>query len=110
MRAGWGRRRLGRMRAWRAWGAIPATIVVMVAPAVMAQSCGPEPVTARSENSRFEWTAKAKARANWRVRVRGTAGLGPDFANWARAANPEERCLSGPAGVVCILTGTPCKG
>lgn len=77
--------------------------------AASALTCGPEPVTARSENSRFEWTAKAKARANWRVKVRKLPGLGPDYANWARAANPQERCLSGPSGVICILTGAPCK-
>lgn len=76
----------------------------------IAETCGKEPVTARSENSRYEWVAKAKARSNWRVKVRKLPGLGPDYANWPRAANTEERCLSGPAGTVCILTGTPCKG
>lgn len=104
------------MKRGKTPGEAMATLVFVVgsvaaaAVPVQGQTCGSQAVTARSENSRFEWTAKAKARANWRVRVRGTAGLGPDYANWARASNAEERCLSGPAGVVCILTGTPCKG
>ncbi len=73
-----------------------------------ADTCGPAPVSARGENSRFMWAAKAKARGNWRARVRATPGLGADYANWARAAQAEERCLSGPAGTICILTGIPC--
>lgn len=74
-----------------------------------ADTCAQEPVTARGENSRFVWTAKTKARANWRREVRGTPGLGPDYGDWGRAQGTEERCLSGPAGTVCIFTGTPCK-
>jgi hypothetical protein len=74
-----------------------------------AETCASEAVTARGENSRFSWTAKAKARANWRRRVRGTPSLGPDYDNWSRARDADERCLSGPSGTLCILTGTPCK-
>jgi hypothetical protein len=75
-----------------------------------AAACGPEAVSARGENSRFAWTARTKARANWRRKVRATPGLGPDYANWARAQSTEERCLAGPVGTVCIFTGVPCKG
>lgn len=77
------------------------------APAVAA-TCAGSPVEARGEQSRFEWLAKTKARANWRRKVRLTPGLGAAYANWARAGNTEERCLSGPAGSLCIFTGVPC--
>ena len=77
------------------------------APAVGA-TCAGSPVEARGEQSRFEWLAKTKARANWRRKVRLTPGLGTAYANWAHADNTEERCLSGPAGTLCIFTGVPC--
>jgi len=75
---------------------------------VGAGTCAASPVVARGEESSFVWLAKTKARANWRRKVRSMPGLGPGYANWARAENTEERCLSGPAGAVCIFTGTPC--
>ncbi len=73
------------------------------------QVCGSEPVTARGEASRYIWLARTKARANWRRKVRSITALGPDYAVWGRAVNTEERCLEGPAGTVCIFTGTPCR-
>ncbi len=76
---------------------------------VQATTCGPSPVVARGEESRFIWMAKTKARANWRAKVRALPSLGPDYSNWSRAADTEERCLTGPAGTVCIFTGTPCR-
>jgi hypothetical protein len=73
-----------------------------------ADTCAAQPVTAKSEPSRFEWTARAKGRANWRNKVRALPTLGPAYANWNNAAETDERCLTGPAGSVCIFTGTPC--
>ena len=73
-----------------------------------AGTCAGSPIEARGETSRFEWLAKTKARANWRRKVRLTPGLGSAYANWARADNTEERCLTGPAGSLCIFTGLPC--
>lgn len=84
-------------------------IVTLAGATARAETCGPDPVTARGENSRFAWTAKTKARANWRRKVRAIPGLGPDYANWSRAAATEERCLAGPAGTICIFSGIPCK-
>ena len=81
---------------------------VMIAEPVHAATCAGTPVEARGEQSRFVWSAKTKARANWRAKVRRTPGLGTQYANWARAENAEERCLTGPAGTLCIFTGTPC--
>ncbi|MGO4684671.1 hypothetical protein [Hyphomicrobium sp. 2TAF46] len=75
---------------------------------VLADTCASSPVVARGEEARYVWLAKTKARANWRAKVRATPGLGPNFANWSRAQNTEERCLTGPAGSLCIFTGTPC--
>ena len=76
---------------------------------VVADTCASSPVVARGEEARYVWLAKTKARANWRAKVRATPGLGPNFANWARAQNTEERCLTGPANSLCIFTGTPCS-
>ncbi len=74
-----------------------------------ADTCAASTVTARGEESRFAWLAKTKARANWRAKVRATTGLGPDYANWARARDTEEHCLTGGSGTVCRFTGTPCR-
>jgi len=85
--------------------------VIAIAPfgtQAIAKTCASAAVIARGEQSRYEWLAKTKARANWRRRVRATAGLGPDYANWARAEATEERCMIGPSGTLCIFTGTPC--
>lgn len=72
-------------------------------------TCAETPVTARGEESRYEWLAKTKARANWRRKVRALSNLGPAYANWGTATDTDEKCLSGPAGSVCTFTGTPCK-
>lgn len=76
--------------------------------AAQALTCAETPIEARGEQSRYEWSAKGKARANWRSKVRRTPGLGAGYANWARAQNAEEHCMSGPAGTLCVFTGTPC--
>ncbi len=76
--------------------------------AAHATTCAGSPVEARGEPSRYEWLAKTKARANWRRKVRATPGLGATYANWTHAENTDEHCLTGPAGTVCIFTGTPC--
>lgn len=88
---------------------VVAAMFVLALPAAAAATCAAGPVVAKSEPSRFEWTARFKARANWRSKVRAYPNLGPAFANWAKAQDSEERCFSGPAGSVCQLTGTPCS-
>jgi hypothetical protein len=88
---------------------LAASVLPILAPIpVQAGSCAATAIVARGEESRFVWMAKVKARALWRRKVRAIPGLGPDYANWARAQNTEERCLTGGAGTVCIFTGTPC--
>jgi hypothetical protein len=74
-----------------------------------AATCAAEAVTARGEAARFMWLAKTKARANWRRKVRATAGLGTEWSVWSNAADTDERCFSGPDGTLCIFTGLPCK-
>lgn len=92
---------------------VPAVMlaIAVASGAVHAQSstCAQMVVTARGETSRLEWIARSKARGNWRAQVRRNPGLGDRFANWARAAQAEERCLSGPAGTVCTISGIPCR-
>ena len=88
--------------------AVAAFVATTQSTRAIAATCAGSPVEARGEASRFEWLAKTKARANWRRKVRLTPGLGAAYANWARADNTEERCLSGPAGTLCIFTGVPC--
>lgn len=83
-------------------------ISALASSSVYALTCAGEPIEARGEQSRYQWLAKTKARANWRARVRKTPGLGAPYANWARATNTDERCLIGPGGTLCIFTGTPC--
>ncbi len=74
-----------------------------------SDTCASSPVMARGEESHFAWLAKTKARANWRAKVRAITGLGPDYANWARAEDTEERFLTGPNGTVCAFSGIPCR-
>lgn len=88
---------------------IAATLSFALSPsAAFAASCAETAVEARGEQSRYEWSAKGKARANWRSKVRRTPGLGANYANWARAQNAEEHCMTGPAGTLCVFTGIPC--
>ncbi len=93
-------------------GVAMVMMAVQAAPAsaqASAVECAAAPVSARGEPARFEAVARAKARANWRARVRAMPGLGNSYSNWARAAQAVERCISGSAGTVCTLTGRPCR-
>lgn len=92
---------------------LPAVVLALAGLAISgeraaAKTCSDLMIEGRGEQSRYVWLAKTKARANWRYRVRGNPKLGVAYANWARAENTEERCLTGPLGTVCIFTGTPC--
>ena len=104
------RARTGATRARVAAALAVAGLLGLAGTEASAETCAPAGVTARGEPARYEWLAKTKARANWRRRVRETTTLGTDYANWALAKETTERCLSGPSGVVCIFTGTPCSG
>lgn len=90
--------------------ALPAAslLVVLTAPAY-AKTCSGQTVWARGEPSVLQWLAKAKTKANWRAKVRALPDLGDPFANWERAENATEHCVSGPSGTVCDFEGTPCR-
>ncbi len=97
----------------RARSTLPTAALALLALAVSAdwaaaKTCSDIMIEGRGEQSRYVWLAKTKARANWRYKVRGNPKLGSAYANWARADNTEERCLTGPLGTICIFTGTPC--
>ncbi len=92
----------------RRWIGLAVAFAALSATPAAAATCAGEAIEVRGEQSRYVWLAKSKAKANWRAKVRKTTGLGPPYANWARAANTDERCLTGPAGTVCIFKGTPC--
>ena len=61
-----------------------ALVTTVAAPVLKADAatCAGSAIEARGEQSRYEWLAKTKARANWRRKVRATPGLGPTYANW----------------------------
>jgi hypothetical protein len=83
-------------------------LAVTAAPAAAA-TCADRPVTARGEPSRFEVLAKAKARGNWRAKVRALPAFGAAYADWNKALAPEYRC-SGKAGQhVCSAVAHPCR-
>jgi hypothetical protein len=84
------------------------TSLASAAPA-LADTCGPEPVSARGEPARLQWLALIKARGNWRSAVRTRPNLGADYANYARATNSIERCITSPASVWCEVSATPCR-
>ena len=62
-----------------------------VGPAAAA-TCADLPVTARGDASRFEVLAKAKARGDWRAKVRALPALGAAYADWYKALAAEYRC------------------
>lgn len=84
-------------------------IVVLASSPLLAKNCSDQPVSVRGEASSLQWLAKAKAKANWRAKVRTLPGLGDPFAKWERAENATEHCISGPSGTVCDFTGNPCR-
>ena len=57
-----------------------------------AATCADQPVTARGDPSRLEVLAKAKARGNWRAKVRAMPALGAAYADWYKAQAADYRC------------------
>ena len=63
------------LRSASSVSAAPAMWLLAATPApAAAATCADQPVTARGDPSRFEVLAKAKARGNWRAKVRAHAG------------------------------------
>ena len=90
--------------------AISALILIgAVAGSARAASCADRPVSARGDPSRFELLAKAKARGNWRAKVRAMPTLGAAYANWSKALAAEYRCDRTGSLYLCTAVAHPCR-
>ena len=74
-----------------------------------AADCADEAVTARGEPARFEVLAKAKARGNWRAKVRTLPTLGAAYADWNKALAPDYRCSQQNGQHTCVAVAHPCR-
>jgi hypothetical protein len=83
-------------------------ILAMGSPATAA-TCADQPVTARGDPSRFEVLAKAKARGNWRAKVRALPALGAAFADWNKALAADYRCSQTQGNYICSAVAHPCR-
>ena len=83
--------------------------LLALAPPARAATCADRPVITRGEPSRFELFAKAKARGNWRAKVRAMPTLGAAYANWSRALAAEYRCDRKDSLYVCTAVAHPCR-
>jgi hypothetical protein len=99
-----------RMRAIHP--ALPLTFALALlavgAPAAAA-TCAAQPVSARGDPSRFEVLAKAKARGNWRAKVRAMPALGAAYADFNKAQGADYRCSEADGRYVCVAAGQPCR-
>ena len=75
-----------------------------------AATCADKPVTARGDPSRFEVLAKAKARGNWRAKVRAMPALGAAYADFNKALAADYRCDQKDGRHVCVAVAHPCRG
>ena len=74
------------MPAFRLAASTAAALAVLGASApVLAATCADKAVSARGDSSRFEVLAKAKARGNWRAKVRAMPALGAAYADFNKA-------------------------
>jgi hypothetical protein len=76
---------------------------------VAAATCADQPVSARGDPSRFEVLAKAKARGNWRAKVRAMPTLGAAYADWNKALAADYRCSQNDGQHICTAVGHPCQ-
>ncbi len=89
--------------------AFAAGLVVMAPCRAAAATCTEQPVAARGEPSRFEVLAKAKARGNWRAKVRAMPVLGAAYANWSKALAADYRCSQKDGSIRCMAVAYPCR-
>jgi hypothetical protein len=89
---------------------MPSVLVLVVVPlrVLAADSCSEHAVAARGEPSRYEFLAKAKARGNWRAKVRAMPELGAAYADWYKALAAEYDCTPSDAGIICVARAHPC--
>jgi hypothetical protein len=90
--------------------AAPAVwLLAATATPAAAVTCADRPVTARGDPSRFEVLAKAKARGNWRAKVRALPALGAAYADWNKALAADYRCSGSEGRYVCFAVAHPCR-
>jgi hypothetical protein len=88
---------------------ISALLLIGAVQSARAASCADRPISSRGDQSRFELLAKAKARGNWRAKVRAIPTLGAPYANWNRALAAEYRCDRKDSFYVCTAVAHPCR-
>lgn len=92
-----------------AFAAIGVVALACMGAPVQAGTCADRAVTARGDPSRFEVLAKAKARANWRAKVRAVPTLGAAYADFSRALAADYRCSQKDGRHVCVAVAHPCR-
>jgi len=97
------------MRATHRAVIVTAMLMSAMATAAAAATCADRTVSARGEASRLEVLAKAKARGNWRAKVRALPDLGADYADWYKAQGADYTCSEGEDGTVCTAFALPCR-
>ena len=90
---------------------VSAVLLAALAPSgsAAAATCADKPVTARGDPSRFEVLAKAKARGNWRAKVRAMPALGAAYADFNKALAADYRCDQKDGRHVCTVVAHPCR-
>src|SRR4029079_15533208 len=84
-------------------------LAAAIGPAAAAATCADKPVTARGDASRFEVLAKAKARGNWRAKVRAMPTLGAAYADWYKALAADYNCNTSDGLHTCTAVAHPCR-
>jgi hypothetical protein len=88
--------------------ALALLVLALDAPAAAA-TCADQPVSARGDPSRFEVLAKAKARGNWRAKVRAMPTLGAAYADFNKAQAADYRCRHEDGRHTCVAVAQPCR-
>jgi hypothetical protein len=101
-------RRMPAIRCFAAAAPVMWALAATAAPAAAA-TCADQPVTARGDPSGFETLAKAKARGNWRAKVRAMPALGAAYADWSKALAADYRCGQEDGQHVCTAVAYPCR-
>ncbi|MEZ5855609.1 MAG: hypothetical protein R3D67_13030 [Hyphomicrobiaceae bacterium] len=71
--------------------------------------CYAKPVKASGGRGLMEATAKSRARSAWIKKVRGHRRLGPAYAAWLRAKNPQYACRKLGRRYHCDAQAIPCR-
>lgn len=81
---------------------------LLAGPAEAAGECAPRKVSATGGNSGMSYFAKTKAKAAWIKKVSADPRLGPNFAQWLRAADRRTLCRKVDNRFVCMAVALPC--